>query len=102
MGGLSFYFRRRPGNINRVGQGIAQFLPAGESSLQRTYSRDPQFLQLLCHTGTSGFIGSSAVEDDLLIFGKDIGVAGNFTRQDANGPGQSARIGDRIQRMTQI
>jgi hypothetical protein len=40
--------------------------------LQWPHARDAQFLQLLCHTGTGRLIGSSTVEDDLLVFRQQV------------------------------
>jgi hypothetical protein len=84
---------RGPGNVGWIGQRIPKFLPAAKTALQRTHARDAEFLKLLCHTGTGGFVGSSTVENDLFVFGQRVGPAGNFGGQHADGSRQRSRIG---------
>ena len=86
--------RRCPRNVSWIGQRIAQIFPSCKAALQRSYARNAKFLELLCHTGTSGFIGSSTVENDLLILGQRVRAAGNFSRQHADGPRQSPLVGN--------
>lgn len=93
-GWLNSAQRRGPRNIARLDQRIAKFLPFGKAALQRTYARNAKFLKLLCHTGTGGFIGSSAVENDLLVFWQCVRTAGNFIGQHADSSRQRPRIGD--------
>jgi hypothetical protein len=93
---------RDPGNVGGLSQRIAEIFPAREAALQRTHARDAQFLKLLCHTGTGCFIGSSTVEDDLLVFRQHVRAFGDFIGQNANGAGQSPWIGDGIKGMAKI
>ena len=78
-----------PRNVGWIGQRIAKFLPSGKAALQRTHARNAKFLKLLCHTGTSGFIGSSTVENDLLVFRQRVRASCNLSGQHADGPRQS-------------
>lgn len=91
-----------PGNVTGLGERIAQLLPVVEAPLQRTHTRDSQLLQFLCHTGTGGFIGSSAVEDDLFVFGESVRAAGDLFRQNTDCAGKRTGIGDGIQWMAEI
>ena len=91
---MSAQRRSYPRNIGRLGQRIAKVLPFGKAALQRTHARNAKFLKLLCHTGTSGFIGSSAVENDLLVFRQCVRAKRNFSGQHADGSRQSPLIGD--------
>jgi hypothetical protein len=59
-----------PGYFRRVGQWEAQLFPCAEAALQRTHTLNSQLLQLLRHPGAGRFVGSSAVEHDLPIFGQ--------------------------------
>jgi hypothetical protein len=85
---------RSPRNIRRLCQWIAKFLPFSEPALQRTHARNAKFLKLLCHTGTGGFIGSSAVEYDLFVFRQCVRAKRDLIRQHADGPRQSPLIGN--------
>src|ERR1700731_944514 len=93
--------RRCPGNVRGIGQRIPKVLPAAKAALQRSHTRDAEFLKLLCHTGTGGFIGSSTVEDDLLVFRKHVRASGDFIGQYADSSRQGSLIGKRIKRMAQ-
>ena len=93
---------RVPGYFRGLGQRVAQFLPLAKSTVQRTHPLNAQFLQLLRHTGAGRFARSRAVEDDLLVLGQLIGVAGDVVGQNADGAGQRPRIGERIERMPQV
>src|SRR5438046_9662982 len=93
---------RHPGNVSWLGQWITKLLPAGEAALQWPHALDAQFLQLLCHTGTGRLIGSSTVEDNLLVFRQQVSAFGDFIRPDAKRAGHSPGISDHIQRMREI
>lgn len=86
--------RRCPRHVGWLGQWIAKILPSGKAALQRTDARNTKFLKLLCHTGTSGFIGSSTVENDLFVLGQRVRSAGNFSRQHADSARQSPLVGN--------
>ena len=58
---------RVPCNLCRFFQRISQLLPALKAALQRPDTFNPELLQLLCHPGTRGFIGSSAVKDNVAV-----------------------------------
>ena len=64
-----------------------EFLPAMEATLQRTDARDPDHLKFLRHPGTAGFVGSSTVENDLLVPGQRRRLAGDVIGQHADGAG---------------
>ena len=93
---------RMPGNLAGRDQGVTQVTPTVKTSLQRTHALDSQLLQLLRHPGAGRFAGSSAIENDVLVLGKEVRAGGHFIGQYPQRPGQSARVGNRVEGMPQV
>ena len=81
-----------PGYFCRLDQRVAELLPCAKTTLQRTHSLNPKFLQFLRHPGAGSFVRSSTVENDLPILRQLSGASGYILRQHAKGAGQSSRI----------
>src|SRR5208283_290574 len=81
---------------------IAELLPFVETAQQRTHVTNAVLSQLQRHTGAGRFVWSSAEEHDLTVAGDFAVPALEFLRRDLQRSGQSSRIAQHVQRMTQV
>ncbi len=73
-----------------------------KSAEERADAGDAVLSQLQRRTGAGGFVGSSAVENDVAV-SRDLVVAEfEFLRSEAEGAGDDARIGKEVERIAEV
>jgi hypothetical protein len=83
-------------------QGISALAPGREAAGQGTHAQNSMPLQQEGHTGTRGFVGSSAVKDDVAIR-EDFGLPLlELLRIHVEGSGYGRRVSLEIERMAEI
>src|ERR1035437_383420 len=85
-----------------VEHGVASLLPSVETSAQGADAGDAEAVQLECDLGRGLLRRAGAVEDDVAVARNAFGVAGEFGGANADGAGQDARVGQIVQRVTEV
>lgn len=87
--------RRNSDGFQRKAAGAPRFEPAGE----RTDARNAALAKQERHTGAGGFVGSSAVEDDVAVAG-DLQVAAvEFVGEQVQSAGELDAVALKLERM---
>lgn len=85
-----------PRKLGRILERVAEVLPAVKAALQWAHPLNAELLQLLCHPGTCGLIGSSTVENNLLVGRQAAGPRSDIFRKHTDSTRQHSRVRDGI------
>lgn len=87
---------------HRIYHWVAELLPFVETAQQRTNVSDTVLAELQRHTGAGSFVGSSAEQHDFAVPSDFTVPAFQLFGRDLQRSGQRPRIGEHIERMTQV